>query len=52
MDRLVFIDQVFDVLNESDDLELKDIITDGKEESIRVIMGDGSKFKIEITEME
>lgn len=52
MDRVDFMDKVFDILNESEELELADINTDGVEKAIHVTLADGTKFDLEVTKAE
>jgi hypothetical protein len=42
-----FIDRLFDVVNESDNLPIQDIVTDAAEDIIKVYLTDGSVFKIQ-----
>lgn len=52
MDRFEFTDRMFDVLNETNELELEDIETTDSGDVIRITMDDGRKFEIEIKDVD
>jgi PII-like signaling protein len=46
MSKDEFKDRLFDILNESNDLPIKDIAVDDKEDTIKVYLTDGTNFII------
>jgi hypothetical protein len=46
MDKNEFKDHLFDILNEADDLPIKDIVVDDKGDTIIVYLTDGTNFII------
>lgn len=47
MDLNYFKDKLFDILNDSDSMDISDIITDDLNNKFTVIISDGSIFEIE-----
>lgn len=52
MDRFEVTDRIFDILNETNELELADIETTHSGAVIQITMDDGKKFEIEIKEAD
>lgn len=48
MEINVFKDRLFDVLNETDNLPIQDLVTDDKNNRVNVYLTDGSRFTIHI----
>ena len=46
MDLNYFKDQIFDLLNESDELDISDIRTEDRKDLFTVTTGDGSVFRV------
>ena len=52
MDFNIFKDNLFDLINESDVLDVEDIEADDKNDLLLVTMKDGTKFRIHIEEVK
>ena len=52
MDFNIFKDNLFDLINESDVLDVDDIEADDKNDLLIVTMKDGTKFRIHIEEIK
>lgn len=52
MDKNEFKDGIFNVINESDELDLADIVTDDSEDRLMITVADGSVFEIQINKLE
>ena len=52
MDFNIFKDNLFDLINESDVLDVDDIEADDKNDLLLVTMKDGTKFRIRIEEIK
>lgn len=42
-----FKDTIFDLINETDTMEIKDILTNDKENTFTIVLMDGSRFELE-----
>jgi CRISPR/Cas system-associated protein Csx1 len=51
MSKNEFKDRIFDILNESDGLPIKDMAVDDKEDTIRVYLTDGTNFMIFVDDL-
>ncbi len=48
MEKNEFKDRLFDVLNETDNLSIQDIMVDDKQDMVNVYLTDGTRFSIYI----
>lgn len=46
MNRAEFMDRIFDIINESNDLPIQNIVTDAERDIIKVFLTDGTMFEI------
>lgn len=51
MDKNEFKDRLFDILNDTDDLSVKDIVTEDRNDVLNIYLEDGRGYMIHVTEL-
>ena len=52
MDKNEFKDGIFNVINESDEFDLADIVADDDKDKMTITVADGSVFELQISKLE
>ncbi|MCI8586289.1 MAG: hypothetical protein HFI92_10455 [Lachnospiraceae bacterium] len=52
MKKNEFVDRLFDILNDTDDLPIRDLFYDGRRDKVYACLKDGTKFSVSVEMLE
>lgn len=52
MKKNEFVDRLFDILNDTDDLPIRDLCYDGRRDKVYACLKDGTKFSVSVEMLE